>query len=46
LTSEGIQSQVYSGPIIRSRAKALTYAKVTLHSSITTLSQGRDEPEE
>jgi len=28
LTSEEIESQVYSGPITRSRAKPLTYAEV------------------
>jgi len=46
LTSEGIESQVYSGPITRWRAKALTYAEVTLQSSVTTVNQGRDQPEE
>jgi len=46
LTSERIKSQVYSGSITRSRAKALTYAEVTSQSSVTTFSQGRDQPEE
>jgi len=36
LTSEGIKSQAYSGPITRSRAKALSYPEVALQSSATT----------
>jgi len=46
LTLEGVKSQVYSGPITRSRAKALTYAEVTLHSLVTTLDQGQDQLKE
>ena len=46
LTSNGAKSQAYSGPITRSRAKALTYAEVTLQSSVTTFGQGKDQLEE
>jgi len=46
LTSNGVESQAYSGPITRSRAKALTYAEVTLQSSVTTFDQGKDQLEE
>ena len=46
MTLEGVGSQVYSGPIIRSRAKASTYAELTLQSSVTTVSQGMDQPKE
>jgi len=46
LTSEGVGSQACSRSITRSRAKALTYVEVTLQSSITTLNQGREQPEE
>jgi len=46
LTSKRIESQVYSGLITRSRAEALTYVELTLQSFVTTLSQGRDQPEE
>ena len=46
LTSKRSGSQVYSGLITRSRAKALTYAKMTLHSSVTILDQGKYQLEE
>ena len=46
LTSNGAKSQAYSGSITRSRAKALTYAEVTLQSSVTTFGQGKDQLEE
>ena len=46
MTSERGGSQVYSGPTTKSRAKALTYAEVTLQSSVTNLSQDRDQPKE
>jgi len=46
LILEGIEPQVYSGSITRSMAKALIYAEVSLQSSATTLSQGRDQREE
>ena len=46
LTSNGAKSQAYSGPITRSRAKTLTYAEVTLQSSVTTFGQGKDHLEE
>jgi len=38
-TSNGAESQVYSRPITRSRAKILTYVEVTLQSSVTTFDQ-------
>jgi len=46
VTSRGVGSQVYSGPITRSRAKALKYTEVTSHLSITTLDQDKDQFEE
>jgi len=46
LNSNRAESQTYSGPITRSRAKALTYAEVTLQSSITTFGQGKEQLEE
>ena len=46
LTSNGAQSQAYSGSVTGSRAKALTYAEVTLQSSVTTLGQEKDQLEE
>ena len=45
LTSETNESQVYSGQITRLRAKAITYAEVTLQSSVTTFDQGKDQLE-
>jgi len=42
LTSDEAKSQAYSGPITRPRAKLLTYAKVTLQSSVTTFGQGNN----
>jgi len=46
LTSEGVESYVYSGLITRSRAKALTYAEVSLQSSVSIFDQGNDQLEE
>jgi len=46
LTSEGIESQVYSGLITKSRAKVLTHAEVTLQSSVSTFNQGKDQLKE
>jgi len=46
LTSKGVGSQVYSGSTTRSRAKRLTYAEVTLQSSATILSQGKNQSKE
>jgi len=45
-TSNGAESQVYSGPITRLRAKTLTYTELTLQSSATTFDQGQDQSEE
>jgi len=45
LTSNGLESQAYNGSITRSRAKALTYAEVTLQSLVTTFDQGKDQLE-
>jgi len=44
LTSNGAESQVYSGPITRSKAKTLTYAEV--QSSVTTFDRGQNQSEE
>jgi len=44
-TSNRVNSQVHSGSITRSRANTLTYAEVTLQSSITTFDQGQDQSE-
>jgi len=46
LTLEGVESQVYNGPIIRSRDKTLTYAEMILKSSVTTFDQGNYQIEE
>jgi len=46
ITSTGVESQAYSGLITRSRAKALSYALVTVQSSVTTFNQGNDQLEE
>jgi len=46
LTSNGAESQVYSGLITRSSAKTLIYAEVTLQSLVTTFNQGQDQSEE
>jgi len=45
LTSNEAESQTYNGPITRSRPKALTYDEVSLHSSVTTFDQGKDQLE-
>jgi len=43
LTSETVESQVYSGAITRSIAKTLTYVEATSRFSVTTFNQGRDQ---
>jgi len=46
LTSDVVNSRAYSGRITRSRVKTLTYAEVTLQSSVTTFDQRKDQLEE
>jgi len=46
LTSYMNESQVYSSPITKSRAKVVTYIEVTLQSSVATFDQGKDQLKE